>query len=87
VKFLYSVNWANTEEVYESIEMMYNWQEIESYDALHLLSYYYSNNEEFESIINIKNKQNKYEVVQKIREYAVSIISKLDDQKLKLILL
>jgi len=81
------VNWANTEEVYESIEMMYNWQEIESYDALHLLSYYYSNNEEFESIINIKNKQNKYEVVQKIREYAVSIISKLDDQKLKLILL
>ena len=87
VKFLFSVNWANVEEVNESIEMMYNWQEIEFYDALHLLSYYYSNNDQFESIINIKNKQQKFEITQRIRNYAVKIIKSLQEQKLSLILL
>ena len=42
--FLYSVNCVRTKELEEAIKLMSSWDGIEYYDALHLVSNYYSAN-------------------------------------------
>ena len=68
VKFLRSIDWSYAKEAKEACLLLEVWAEIDTVDALFLLSRYFVN-------------------VESVRNYAVSILSKADDETLLDVLL
>ena len=81
-KFLNSVNWKLLENEKEAFSLLQNWTNVQYDEALYLLSYFYSANNIF-TRSNISN----FQAMEKVREYATTIIEKIDEGKFAMILL